>query len=518
MIKSYRRMALALSFLLIWMVSSGLAEPSQPTGLQNLVTAEELGFEIGNQPQNESGGAEDRDIILLDSLPNFNVLLIPNSTSGSRGVYVYDPFDGTYLGTFVLDEVLFTTPICAIPGPDGNIYVSDQVEDAVHVFDRQGNFVQTYADAGDGLDNIRGIAFRDDHLFVTSGDAYLAEFDGPHSRLPDFVSGVDCFDVLFLENGSALVADIGGTDNVRLYDAAGNFVRTVFNVNFPEQINTDPEGTGTHLNASFSANIITDFDTLGGIEATTPWSSGRGIYRLGNGNYLATNGNGVFEIDPVSGAVIEEQNTGSGRFIELCPPSGGGGDADIEVSPTSLVETVSEGGSVTRDLFVANTGASMLRYGVHDDQAWIIIVADTGDVAPAGVDSIEVLFNSAGLSPGTYSGRINVTSNDPDEPSVAVACTLTVQGGGGLCDYIPGNINGVAPANGIDVTYGVTYLKGGAVPPNTCPACPQPAPFYAAMDVNGSCTTNGIDITYFVGYLKGGPALLYCPTCPPNIR
>jgi hypothetical protein len=35
------------------------------------------------------------------------------------------------------------------------------------------------------------------------------------------------------------------------------------------------------------------------------------------------------------------------------------------------------------------------------------------------------------------------------------------------------------------------------------------------MDVNGSCAVNGIDITYFVAYLKGGAALRYCQDCPP---
>jgi len=34
--------------------------------------------------------------------------------------------------------------------------------------------------------------------------------------------------------------------------------------------------------------------------------------------------------------------------------------------------------------------------------------------------------------------------------------------------------------------------------------------------VNGNCAANGIDITYFVSYLKGQqPALLHCANCPP---
>jgi hypothetical protein len=85
-----------------------------------------------------------------------------------------------------------------------------------------------------------------------------------------------------------------------------------------------------------------------------------------------------------------------------------------------------------------------------------------------------------------------------------------------LCAYLKGDINNVPPANGIDITYGVSYLKGGNPPPVRCDMCPQPAPFYAAMDVNGTCNTNGIDITYFVSFLKGGSALMFCPTCPPE--
>jgi hypothetical protein len=92
--------------------------------------------------------------------------------------------------------------------------------------------------------------------------------------------------------------------------------------------------------------------------------------------------------------------------------------------------------------------------------------------------------------------------------------TFTVYNPGG-CEYIPGDVNGVAPANGIDVTYGVAYFKGGNPPPVRCDMCPQTPPFYAALDVNGSCSTNGIDITYFVAFLKGGAPLMYCPTCPP---
>lgn len=85
------------------------------------------------------------------------------------------------------------------------------------------------------------------------------------------------------------------------------------------------------------------------------------------------------------------------------------------------------------------------------------------------------------------------------------------------CHYIPGDVNWNGVANGIDMSYAVSYLKGAPHPPIDCnpPCTEQPDPFYAAMDVNGSCTVNGIDITYFVSYLKGGAPFTYCHSCPP---
>jgi len=87
----------------------------------------------------------------------------------------------------------------------------------------------------------------------------------------------------------------------------------------------------------------------------------------------------------------------------------------------------------------------------------------------------------------------------------------------GGCVYIPGDINGNGSANGIDVTYAITYFKGGTPPPDYCDCRPDAPiyPFYAAGDVNGNCNFNGVDISYFIAYVLGGPGLMSCPGCPP---
>lgn len=196
----------------------------------------------------------------------------------------------------------------------------------------------------------------------------------------------------------------------------------------------------------------------------------------------------------------------------------GGGSPEIDIMPMAIIDTLDVDSSASHNLYIANIGEDWLNYGLHDNQAWVIVIPDTGRIAVSGVDTISVILSAAGLTPGDYDGQIMVNSDDTNEAVTMIPVTMTVIGGSVNCPYIPGDVNNVPPANGIDVTYGVAYFKGGNPPPVTCPMCPRPHPFYAALDVNGSCTTNGIDITYFVAFLKGGPALIHCPDCPPARR
>ncbi len=90
-------------------------------------------------------------------------------------------------------------------------------------------------------------------------------------------------------------------------------------------------------------------------------------------------------------------------------------------------------------------------------------------------------------------------------------------GGSPGCDYVVGDVNGSDSYNGLDITYGVAFFKGGPDP--TCPfgSCPIPPcdAFFYCGDVNASCSYNGLDITYGVAYFKGGPGPLPCADCPP---
>jgi hypothetical protein len=81
------------------------------------------------------------------------------------------------------------------------------------------------------------------------------------------------------------------------------------------------------------------------------------------------------------------------------------------------------------------------------------------------------------------------------------------------CSYVVGDVNGSNSFNGLDITYGINFFKGGNEP--MCEECPLCSGWWYCGDVNASCSYNGVDITYGVAYLKGGAAPIPCPSCPP---
>jgi|GEM_PF-3968504 len=118
----------------------------------------------------------------------------------------------------------------------------------------------------------------------------------------------------------------------------------------------------------------------------------------------------------------------------------------------------------------------------------------------AGDPSIEDTYLSCDWGLGTYVSDMGAYGGG--------------EGGIDSCIYVVGDANNSGDFNGLDVTYGVAFFKGGPAPPYQCECTPGNT-WYVAGDVNGSCNYNGLDITYAVAYLKGGPDLIPCPDCPP---
>jgi hypothetical protein len=83
------------------------------------------------------------------------------------------------------------------------------------------------------------------------------------------------------------------------------------------------------------------------------------------------------------------------------------------------------------------------------------------------------------------------------------------------CDYVVGDVNASWSYNGLDVTYNLSYFKGGPFPIDCLCECTPGDWWYVCCDVNGDCRCDGLDITYGIAYYKGGSPPIPCPDCPP---
>jgi hypothetical protein len=167
--------------------------------------------------------------------------------------------------------------------------------------------------------------------------------------------------------------------------------------------------------------------------------------------------------------------------------------------PGSISGTVMDGAVPVESVFVEAIGT--LRDDITDSDGNYTMAK-----LPAG--SYDVSFSHIVYGDTTISGVVV----DPNG-SVTVV-NLNYSGGGG-CDYIVGDVNGSDSYNGLDITYGVAFFKGGPAPMYECECTPGNT-WYVSGDVNASCSYNGLDITYGVAYFKGGPGPNPCGDCPPT--
>ncbi|MGE3963253.1 MAG: proprotein convertase P-domain-containing protein [Planctomycetota bacterium] len=250
-----------------------------------------------------------------------DVLLIPEVDTDTVGMY--SPVDGTYFGNLIHDnESLLSSPIAAILGPDGLIYVSDNLTDAIRRYTTGGLFVDTFVplqQPPDGLDGVLGIEFRNDHLFVAStGDLginrkKINEYDLNGNLIGRFMDAgspatYDPRDFMFLGDGTVLVADeqptVNLTDRVLLFDANGlNPLPIITGLTQPEQLAALSNGNFL-VCGSFSDNII-EFDLAGNVINNFALGEAvNGVHELDNGLWIYSNGDfaseGVYTFDPAT--------------------------------------------------------------------------------------------------------------------------------------------------------------------------------------------------------------------------
>lgn len=74
------------------------------------------------------------------------------------------------------------------------------------------------------------------------------------------------------------------------------------------------------------------------------------------------------------------------------------------------------------------TGITMTLRKTIDPGQWLTTVPTMGAINAGGQKQVTVTCDASQLDPGTYTGQLTITSNDPDEPSVVIPVTFTVGG------------------------------------------------------------------------------------------
>lgn len=253
-------------------------------------------------------------------------LMIPDSGTGDR-VMLFDQNNGSLIDPNWITDAgglfTFTTPKEAAVVRD-QIWVSDQVADAVHRFDLNRNFLGSITALPGGLpaanlDNLRGFGVSPD-----GSEVYLSIFhsntairgvvriDTSTAASTSFIQMLPTSTSVFdaeLYNGELLIPT-SGSDSIqrrRLSDGAllGDFASLVD----PQQVHVEPDGSviavstiaaaGTegiyHFNPNGSLRRYIDTEA---IKVATGEMVPRASVVLGNGDYLLATSDGVFTIRP----------------------------------------------------------------------------------------------------------------------------------------------------------------------------------------------------------------------------
>ncbi len=267
-------------------------------------------------------------------------LMVPESTTDAT--MSFNPFDGSLISTTFLPggDPNLSTPIEANLTPGGTIIISDQITDQIAEFDTLGVFVRTlFGGSLDTLDNCRGNTLspglnsvmacigggiNQDAIaeFDLSTGNFIGNFITPNTTFMD-----SPFDIIF--RASDCLVSASSSNDITRYDLSGNHLGDfVPSISFPEQLYET--ASGNVLAAGFSSpSGLYIYDSNGTqLNYFNAVTGLRGVYQLGNGNYMVTSGTGVHILDGTSGNLISTPVSGvSGRFIS---------DFDPDILPVEL--------------------------------------------------------------------------------------------------------------------------------------------------------------------------------------
>jgi len=347
------------------------------------------------------------------------MLLVPDWTSD--GVMTFDATTGDLLDqSFIVDPTNLSSPKEANLAPWGNITVSDQINDGVIEYDTSGTFIVFLAPTGGVnnaiLNNVRGHNFRSNgNLVVANSDATnpdaIAEFDQVGNYLGNFIAngagGLDGpFDIIF--RTSDCLVSASSSNAVHRYDLSGNFLDLfVPSISFPQQIHEMSNGNIAVAGFSTPSGIYIYSSTGTLLNTLTGVASPRSAYQLPNGNFITTNGTGVYEVDGSSGALIRTIVAGvSAQYVSLYDYS------IVPVELTYFTADVTNGSIVlnwSTSTEINNSGFEILR-SAQNDNTWQTLAFVPGFGTTTEQKSYN--YTDESVTSGTYSYKLKQIDYD----------------------------------------------------------------------------------------------------------
>lgn len=268
-------------------------------------------------------------------------LMIPDSGAGDR-IMLFDGQTGALIDADWITDIgqpyVFTTPKeAAVVGSE--IWVSDQVEDAVHRFDFGRNFLGsiTQDHLGNTLDNIRGFGFDGQRAYLTRFHSNntlrgIVTIDAATATASDFfaIGTNSLFDAQPF--GTDLLISNSTTNNIERWTTSGTFVNNfATGITFPQQVARMDDGSiiavstiaaagieGVyHFNLDGTLRRFIDTEllkTVFGEQVPT------GAWELGDGNYLVSTGIGIFKYDVAGNSFSPIIQGVSGQYINPLIP------------------------------------------------------------------------------------------------------------------------------------------------------------------------------------------------------
>jgi hypothetical protein len=271
------------------------------------------------------------DLKFGDSRGIVSYLMVPDITQDR--VYFFNAANGDLIDTAFIPQSRpqLSTPKHALTHFNGkDVLIADQITDLVQKYNSNGTYNNYFAPIGGVnnsiLDNIRGIRYRaNNSLLVTVGSGTNAntiqQFDTAGNHLGTFIPATNInspFDIL-MRGSDMLTTNSSGTNRITNFDLNGTFISQFYVGSafaFPQQIQALPNGNIVVAAFSPPSGIAYLTSTGSFVKLMTGITGNRGVYLLGNGNYLTTNGAGAHEIDSATGALVRTIATGSMQYIE----------------------------------------------------------------------------------------------------------------------------------------------------------------------------------------------------------